>query len=89
MSDFVDIKCSKNLNVRLYFIRKCSIVSNIGNKESRCECVPSTLIANQELGGEAMVEIILFLVIGFMISLTTNLALLCVIYIQWVNNQIK
>jgi len=53
-------------------------------------CVlPSTLIANQELGGEAMVDIILFLVIGIMISLTTNLALLCVIYIQWVNNQIK
>ncbi len=53
-------------------------------------CVlPSTLIANQELGGEAMLKILAFLVIGFMISITMNLALLCIIYIQWVNSQIK
>ena len=53
-------------------------------------CVlPSTLISNQELGGEAMLEILTFLVIGLMISITINLALLCIMYIQWVNSQIK
>ena len=53
-------------------------------------CVlPSTLIANQELGGEAMLEILAFLVIGLIISITMNLALLCIMYIQWVNSQIK
>ena len=49
----------------------------------------STLIANQELGGEAMLEIFILLVIGLMISITINLALLCIIYIQWVKSHIK
>ena len=53
-------------------------------------CVlPSTLISNQELVGEAMLEMLAFLVIGLMISITINLALLCIMYIQWVNSQIK
>ena len=53
-------------------------------------CVlPSTLIANQELGGEAMLEILAFLVIGLSISITINLALLCILYIQWINKQIN
>lgn len=52
-------------------------------------CCPLTLISYQELGGEAMLEILAFLVIGLMISITINLALLCIIYIQWVNKQIK
>ena len=53
-------------------------------------CVlPSTLISSQESGGEAMLEILEFLVIGLMISITINLALLCITYIQWVNSQIK
>ena len=53
-----------------------------------CSC-PSTLSSYQELGGEAMLEIFTYLVIGLMISMTINLALLCIIYIQWVNKQIK
>lgn len=61
----------------------------IESKLSRCVCCPSTLISNQELGGEAMLEIFAFLVIGLMISITINLALLCIIYIQWVNKHIK
>ena len=53
-------------------------------------CVwPSTLISYQESGGEAMLEILAFLFIGLMVSITINLALLCIIYIQWVNSQIK
>jgi len=53
-------------------------------------CVlPATLIANQELGGEAMLVIFTFLVIGIMISITMNLALLCIVYIQWVNSNIR
>ena len=53
-------------------------------------CVlPSTLISNQELGGEAMLEMLAFLVIGFMISIAVNITLLDIIYIQWVNSQIK
>lgn len=49
----------------------------------------STLISYQELGGEAMLEIFAFLVIGLMLSITINLALLCILYIQWVNKQLK
>jgi len=51
--------------------------------------LPSTLISYQELGGEAMFKILAFLFIGLIISITINLALLCIIYIQWVNNQLK
>jgi len=36
-----------------------------------------------------MLEIFTFLVIGLMVSITVNLALLCILYIQWVNSQIK
>ncbi|MCI8700129.1 MAG: hypothetical protein HFJ47_02155 [Clostridia bacterium] len=36
-----------------------------------------------------MLEVLTFLVIGIIISITINLALLCIIYIQCVNNQIK
>ena len=36
------------------FIKKYSIVIAIGNKESRCCVLPSTLIDNQELGGGAI-----------------------------------
>lgn len=56
---------------------------------SRCVCVPSSLISNQEFGGEAMLEIITFFLIAFILSITLNLALLCILYIQWVNKQIK
>ena len=53
-------------------------------------CVlPFSLNINQEIGGEAMLEIFAILVISLMISITINLALLCIIYIQWVNRQIK
>ena len=53
-------------------------------------CVlPSTLISYQESGGEAMLEILAILFIGLMLSITINLALLYIIYIQWVNSQIK
>ena len=51
--------------------------------------LPSTLISYQEAGGEAMLEILTFLFIGLVISITINLALLCIIYIQWINSQIK
>ena len=34
-----------------------------------------------------MVEFLLFLIIGFMISITINLALLTVIYILWTNKE--
>ncbi len=60
----------------------------IESKLSRC-VLPSTLISHQESGGEAMLEILAFLFIGLMISITINLALLCIIYIQWINSQIK
>ena len=53
-----------------------------------CGCL-LTLISYQELGGEAMLEIFMFLAIGLMISITINLALLCIIYIQLINKQIK
>ena len=36
-----------------------------------------------------MLEIFMFLAIGLMISITINLALLYIIYIQWINKQIK
>lgn len=52
-----------------------------------CSCL-LTLISDQELGGEAMLKIFMFLIIGLMISITINLALICIIYIQWVNKQI-
>ena len=53
-------------------------------------CVlPSSLIYNQEIGGEAMLEIITLFLIAFSISITLNLALLCILYIQWVNKQIE
>lgn len=52
-----------------------------------CSCL--YLDFYQELGGEAMLEILEFLFIGLMISITINLALLCIIYIKWVNSQIK
>ena len=53
-------------------------------------CVlPSSSISNQEFGGEAMLEIITLIFIAFMLSITLNLALLCILYIQWVNKQIK
>ena len=53
-----------------------------------CE-LPSFLISNQEFGGEAMLEIITLFFIAFSISITLNLALLCILYIQWVNKQIE
>lgn len=34
-----------------------------------------------------MVEFLLFLIIGFMISITINVALLTVIYILWTNKE--
>ena len=70
-------------------IKKYNIVIYIESKLKQMCVLPSTLISNQELGGEAMLEILTFLVIGLMISITINLALLCIIYIQWVNSQIN
>jgi len=35
-----------------------------------------------------MVDFIMFLIIGFMISLTINVALLTVIFVNWVNKQL-
>ena len=35
-----------------------------------------------------MVEVILFLIIGLMFSITINIALLCIIYIMWTDKQI-
>ena len=53
-------------------------------------CVlPLTSIFCREQGGEAMLEILVSLFIGLMISITINMALLCIIYIQWVNKQLK
>jgi len=34
-----------------------------------------------------MVEFLLFLIIGFMISVTINVALLTIIYIMWTNKE--
>ena len=34
-----------------------------------------------------MVDFLLFLILGFMISLTINIALLTVIYIMWTNKE--
>ena len=62
---------------------------SIESKISRCVVALETLISYQELGGEAILEILIILVIGLMISITINLALLCIIYIQWVNSKIK
>ena len=70
-------------------IKKYNIVVSIESELKQVCVLPSTLISNQELGGEAMLEIFAFLVIGLMISITINLALLCIIYIQWVKSQIK
>jgi len=52
-----------------------------------CE-LPFTLISYQELGGEAMLKMFMILGLGLIISVTINLALLCIIYIQWINKQI-
>ena len=74
----------------LKFVKKYSIVFSIESEyKAGVSVLPSTLISNQELGGKAMLEILAFLVIGLMISITLNLALLCIIYIQWVNSHIK
>ena len=35
-----------------------------------------------------MVEFLLFLIIGLMLSITINIALLCIIYIMWTDKQI-
>ena len=47
---------------------------------------PRYFIESKEV--RRMVEVFAFLIIGLMISLTINVALLCIIYIQWVNKQI-
>ena len=36
-----------------------------------------------------MIEILLFLITSLMVSITINVALLCALYIMWVNEQIK
>ena len=80
---------AKNCILSLKNRKKCNIVVDTESKLKQMCVLPSTLITNQESGGEAMLEIFMFLVIGLIISITINLALLCIIYIQWVNSQIK
>ena len=49
--------------------------------------LPLTLITYQEAGGEANVKVHSHY--NNIISVTLNLALLCIIYIQWINEQIN
>ena len=53
-------------------------------------CVTSNprFIESKEVGLMIVVKILTFLFITLIISLTINVALLCIIYIQWVNKQI-
>ena len=45
------------------------------------------LLENIDSGVVFMVEFLLFLILGFMISATINVALLTVIYIIWINKE--
>ena len=51
-------------------------------------CVALYLDFLSRVRGEAMLKIFIILILGLAISITLNLALLCILYIQWVNKQI-
>jgi len=69
--------------VRLYFYKKYSIVINDRNEISSCVAtLPDSLLSESEV---VFMSFILFLIIALMASLTINVALLTIIYIQFVN----
>ena len=72
------------LNVRLFLIKKYCIVLNIGNKLNKQMCV-ATLLWESEV--VFMVNLLQFLIIGFIISITINITLLTVIYIICTNKE--
>ena len=89
---------SSHIFTELFLILFCSLVFcknimyiNVLEKRNLADvCVASKsqyYIESKEV--RLMVQILLFLIIGFSISIAINLALLCVIYIKWVNSQIK
>ena len=79
----------KFLLVRLFFFSLCCIVIIIGKRNLADVYVTSKLRYYIESKGvRLMVKIWACLIIGLMISLTINVTLLCIIYIQWVNKQI-
>lgn len=67
----------------MYFLKKCYIVLVIENEISSCVAtLLDSLLSESEV---VFMSFILYLLITLMVSLTINVALLTIIYIQYVN----
>ena len=55
------------------------------------KCIANYNLMGHQIGRKIgdMLEILTILVIGLMVSITINIALLCILYIKWVNRHIK
>ena len=72
----------------MLFCKKYYIVLDIGSENKQMWVLPLIPRAYREIGGGVyMLDFLIFLIIGFMISITINVALLSVIYIILSNKQ--
>ena len=72
----------------LFFIEKYYIVLNRENEIADMLRLPlSILDTSRARRWLFMVKFLLFLILGFLFSITINVALLCIIYIMWTNKQ--
>ena len=71
----------------MFFSKIYSIVLNVGNENKQMCVLPLIPRFIERLEVVFMVEFLLFLIIGFMFSVTINVALLSIIYIILSNKE--